>query len=108
MTHRYQPLRNKLNDLTQELQQAEVERFLFDSEGKPIELQNGINGFSLEDLRIEEDAIYADVYCMVFGESALDEDGPHQDDDGDNFDIEETEYSFSVEITESGISWEKM
>jgi len=57
---------------------------------------------------MDADSIQATFGWTIFGDSVYGDDGPYQDDDGDSYDIEETEYTFSVTITEGSVVWEKV
>jgi len=79
-----------------------------ESDERPSEIGGKEQGNCFGEILMNADSIQTIFTWMIFGDSVYGDDGPYQDDDGDSYDIEETEYTFSVTITEGSVVWEKV
>jgi len=84
-----------------------VENSIKAEDDKSDELSGTELGFSVDLVELDQDCIQATVFYLMIGEATLDEDGSYQNENGDSYDIDETEYFFALTITETSTTWSK-
>jgi hypothetical protein len=103
----YETLRKTLENSPENTWGNQIEEEILQWDDRPQEIQGRVQGLSVDEVKIEENSITAQVYCMVSGDTVMTDGGQYQDDDGDSYDIEEEEYSFYLEISEGSTRWTK-
>lgn len=102
----YQELRSQLDNSSSDQWEQIVEEAIERYESKSDELPGEVMGFAVSDVEVEDDLVTASVFYNMRGDCVADENGPYQDDDGESYDQEETEYFFLLSITPGGTQWE--